>query len=112
MTNHQKAINLIHEISMSNTIIKEIFLKGSCCNLYFILKSVFPEAKAYFNVDHIITKIDKKYYDITGEISLKEVTKKGYKPINKIYPNKYNTDESIKQSEMYLLKNKPIYTST
>lgn len=98
---HNRVINLITEISNSNPIIEDIFLNGSCCNFYFILKSVFPESVAYFNIEHVITKIGNRYYDITGEISLKEFSDKKYMPINEFYPNKYKDDKSIKSGEMY-----------
>ena len=62
---------------------------------------MFPGAKAYFNIDHIVTKIDKKFYDITGEISNKEFVCNHYMPIGEIYPNNYQTDGSIKDGEMY-----------
>lgn len=42
--------------------------------MFLILKEVFPSAKAYFDdkeKDHIITCIDGRWYDITGE-SLKD----------------------------------------
>ena len=37
-------------------------------NFFVILKSIFPNSVAYYNSDHIITKIDDKYYDITGQV--------------------------------------------
>lgn len=46
----------------------DIYTKGSCYNLYVILKHVYPQAVAYGDEDHIITEIDGKYYDITGEV--------------------------------------------
>lgn len=109
MTKHQKIIQLITEISNSNPIMQDIFLSGSCCNFYFILKSVFPEAKALFNIDHIITKINNKHYDITGCINKNEVIKNKYIPIDEIYFNKYKNDESVKTSEMYDPTNKTKY---
>lgn len=45
-----------------------VYLNGSCYHFYKILKQVFPKAEAYFNSDHVITKIDGKYYDITGVV--------------------------------------------
>jgi len=104
---HKKVLKLIEEISNSNPIMYDIFLRGSCCNLYFILKTVFPKAKAYFNIEHIITKIDGKYYDITGEVS-----SEGYIPIEEMYTDKYKDDESIKAGEMYNPNLKTRYEST
>ena len=45
-----------------------VYTKGSCYQFYKILKQVFPEAKAYYNINHVITKIGSKFYDITGEV--------------------------------------------
>lgn len=47
---------------------EDIFLKGSCLNLYLILRNIFPEAVPYYNSDHIITKIDDRFYDIKGTV--------------------------------------------
>lgn len=44
-----------------------IYTSGSCYNFFFILKSVFPDAELYDNLDHGITKIGDKFYDINGE---------------------------------------------
>ena len=47
---------------------QQVYTEGSCYHFYLILKEVFPEAEAYYDADHVITKIDGKFYDITGEI--------------------------------------------
>ena len=47
---------------------QQVYTEGSCYHFYLILKEVFPDAEAYFDADHIITKIDDKFYDITGEV--------------------------------------------
>lgn len=101
MLQHKKILSLIDEISKANPIMEDIFLYGSCCNFHFILKSVFPEAKAHFNIAHVITQIGDKYYDITGEINTNDVLKNRYLPIGEIYAYKYKTDESIKSGLMY-----------
>lgn len=58
-------ISAIRESIINSEI---IYTNGSCYKFYKILKSVFPEAKAYYNSDHVITEIKGKYYDITGEV--------------------------------------------
>jgi hypothetical protein len=30
---------------------------------------VFPEAECWYDTDHVCTKIDDKFYDITGEVT-------------------------------------------
>lgn len=47
---------------------QQVYTEGSCYHFYLILKQVFPNAVPYYDEDHIITKIDDKFYDITGEI--------------------------------------------
>ena len=44
-----------------------IYTKGSCFELYKILKVLWPNAVPYYDGDHIITRIDIEYYDITGK---------------------------------------------
>lgn len=75
---------------------EDIFLNGSCCNFHFVLKAVYPDAEAYFNHNHVITKIGGLFYDITGE-----VCPHGCLPIYKVYANRYKNDESIKSGPMY-----------
>lgn len=47
---------------------QQVYTEGSCYHFYLILKQVFPNAEPYFDLDHIITKIGDKFYDITGEV--------------------------------------------
>ncbi len=68
MTQHQKILNYIGLIRESHSSMVNIFTKGSCFNFYLILKQMYPQAIPYYNMDHVITNIDGKYYDITGEV--------------------------------------------
>lgn len=43
-----------------------MFTNGSCYKFYLILKEIYPDAVAYYDSDHIITKIGSMYYDIEG----------------------------------------------
>jgi len=47
----------------------KIYSNGKCYEFYLILKSIFPDAIAYYDGNHIITKIWEKYYDINGEVN-------------------------------------------
>lgn len=47
---------------------QQVYTRGSCYHFYLILKEVFPNAEPYYDADHIVTKIDDKFYDITGEV--------------------------------------------
>jgi hypothetical protein len=58
------------ELRSSSESINSIYLNGSCLNLYMILKVLYPTSEPYYDpiVGHIITRIDDRYYDITGRI--------------------------------------------
>jgi hypothetical protein len=45
-----------------------LYTHGSCYQFYLILKSIIPNAEAYYDSDHVITKIGERFYDITGEV--------------------------------------------
>ena len=45
-----------------------VYTEGSCYQFYRILKEVFPESVAFYDGYHVITEIEGRYYDITGEI--------------------------------------------
>lgn len=47
---------------------ERVYTEGSCYQFYRILKDKFPESEAYYNSDHVITKIQGRFYDITGEV--------------------------------------------
>ena len=57
-----------------------IFTRGSCLNFFILLKQIFPEAEAYFNQQHIITRVGSSFYDITGRVS-----GKGFRPFTSFY---------------------------
>mgnify|MGYP000439283697 CR=1 FL=1 len=61
----------------------EVYTKGSCYQFFRILQAKYPKAEAYFNIDHVITKIDDKYYDITGEVTKTD----RYLPMDKHFPS-------------------------
>lgn len=43
-----------------------VYTCGNCYQFYEILKVIYPDAEAY-DVGHVWTKIDGKFYDIRGE---------------------------------------------
>jgi hypothetical protein len=73
-----KVINFIELLKgtdlSTRELMEEMYLRGDCGRFHVILRSVFPDAKAYvFNGDyfmHVISKIDDKFYDIKGEVTL------------------------------------------
>lgn len=65
-----KPLHVISEIRNSHSEMENIFLYGSCLNLFCILRVIFPQAKAWYSqkYGHTITEIDAKFYDITGRV--------------------------------------------
>lgn len=72
MPKHDRILHFIATIRQSHPQMENIFTKGSCFYFYLILKEVFPEAEYYDDFNHVITKIDDRFYDITGEIDIEE----------------------------------------
>lgn len=67
---HKEVINFIKVIRESFGDSSIIYKWGGCYGFYTILKHLFPEAVAYFSDedhDHILSKINGRYYDIDGE---------------------------------------------
>lgn len=60
----------------SDEFIEVIYLNGGCYKLSNILKEIYEGSVQYvvsyegINYDHVITKIEDKYYDIKGEVDL------------------------------------------
>jgi len=66
-----REINIEHFISIIRDSFigsQQVYTEGSCYHFYLILKEVFPDAECWYDLDHVITKIDNRYYDITGEV--------------------------------------------
>lgn len=68
---------LIENLRKTDKYIETIFLNGGCFQFYKFLKSIFLEAQPYKarvgrndDYNHIITKINDKYYDIRGRVRL------------------------------------------
>jgi hypothetical protein len=47
---------------------QQVYTEGSCYHFYLILKEAFPQSECWYDLDHVLTKIDGKFYDITGEV--------------------------------------------
>ena len=56
---------------------EHVYTQGSCYQLFLILKEIFPRAAAWSNGEHVITFIETKFYDISGQV----IDHSGYKPI-------------------------------
>jgi len=66
--NHRRILKVIKTIRESIKGAEYIYTNGSCFQFFLILNSIVPEAEAYYDSDHVITKINGRYYDITGEV--------------------------------------------
>lgn len=66
-----RPIELIGAIRNSFKQSVNVYTEGGCYQFYKILKVAFPQAKAYYDSDHVITEIDGKFYDITGIVEKK-----------------------------------------
>lgn len=73
----------------------DVFSKGSCINLFMILRSIYPESIPYHNIDHVITKIDSNFYDINGAV----IDTRGYMKLNDFSNRKKRIRKAFK--EMY-----------
>ena len=67
--NYNKILLIIKAIRLSFLESAIVYTRGACYGFYQILKAIYPQAEAYMtnNGEHIVTKIDDKYYDIQGE---------------------------------------------
>jgi hypothetical protein len=95
MSQHRKILNQISAIRNSHSQMTNIFLYGSCLNLFCILRSIYPEAQPWYNIDHVITEIGGRFYDITGSVS-----NEGYYRFTEIYDRK-GTRRSFSQMFKY-----------
>lgn len=97
---------LIAVIRESHSQMVNIFSYGSCWNFFLILRRVYPQAVPYDNQNHVVSKIDNRFYDITGDVTAKVLKDKGYVPFFSIFPRK-GTKRAIKQmtrAELQLVK--------
>lgn len=71
MKNNCTHVSIIAFLSVLRTLHPELenkCLRGSCFKLYLLLKEIWTDAEAWYDSDHVITKIDDKFYDIRGEV--------------------------------------------
>ena len=69
-----KIDRLLNYLRKSTTASTYIFKNGGCFMLYKIIKLLYPKAEAYYDQieGHVYTKVNQKYYDITGECEYNE----------------------------------------
>lgn len=73
MKRHEDIISYIKILRESFDGAEIAYKNGSCYKFYEILKHTFPESKPFYTgVHHVVTKINERYYDISGEVFDKE----------------------------------------
>lgn len=72
-------LKLINSLRDTDRAIEVIYMNGSCYRFHLFLKELFPQALPLISneKDHIITNIDGRYFDITGEVNVD-----GFTPLN------------------------------
>ena len=87
-----------------------IYTQGNCYQFYEILKVVFPNAEPYFDGNHVWTKIDNDFYDITGKIdnNIKLYPIIDKELIESLCSNKWSDERRLEYNKLYveILKNK------
>lgn len=66
-------------------------LYGGCFPVYLTLAFVFPEAEAWYDGDHVITKIGDKFYDIRGEVQPVSSIGSQFAPMDPLVFNRAHT---------------------
>lgn len=85
--NKNKILNFLEKLRISHKEMVNIYTKGSCYNLYLLLDCVFPNCEAWYDGNHIITKIKKDFFDIEGIVTDVE----NYEPLH----NFFSKDDAI-----------------
>ncbi len=96
-TRYRQVIKFISLVRESHPEMINIYTQGSCFNFFLILKEMFPESIAYYDQNHVITKIKNKYFDITGEV----IKSKNYK--------KFITSGITKKSKLIKQLHRDVY---
>ena len=96
---------LISALNKTDYYLTIIFTRGDCFKFYEFLKQLYPDAEPYLRLldkNHVITKINGKYYDITGEIKnvFVPTTDEDIFPDNSI-PYILMTDKDIKECKTW-----------
>lgn len=104
---HEKILRFLSELRAANPVLVDIYLFGSCLNLYCLLRVVWSSAACYYSQHegHVITRIGGRFYDITGEVA--DVST--YDPIETIWATKYKSPEEYPRGDMYVAENKAEY---
>jgi hypothetical protein len=79
MIKHRDVIKFIKTIRESFIGSADVYTRGSCYHFYEILRIAFIDVEPYYYSKHIISKINNRFYDITGEIKDKTLSRRKFK---------------------------------
>lgn len=99
--NIEKEVSLFIK-SLDDKIINYEKFTGGCYKFWLALKEEFVDAECYYNDDHVITKIDGKFYDKGGEYKVSK--KDNFLPVSRHYGQGWMEEVF----EEYLKNNGPI----
>ncbi|MGQ7956488.1 hypothetical protein ACUTAF_01995 [Pseudomonas sp. SP16.1] len=69
-------------------------LHGGCFRVFLLLQQRFPTAEAWYDGDHVITKIGDRFYDIRGEVEPISTVGAEYLPMDPLCFNRaYGWDQ-------------------
>jgi hypothetical protein len=99
MDKNKRILELIKSIRESFGASIAIYTTGNCYQFYEILKNVFPDSVAYYDGNHVWTKIDNRFYDITGENKINSRVLKLVEGelINNLSSNKWTDERRINE---------------
>jgi hypothetical protein len=65
---HVRVMRFIATVRGPNTLTTELYTNGQCYQFFLILRTVFPEAEAWYDYHegHVYSKIGRYWYDIRG----------------------------------------------
>ena len=71
MNKELNILQFIDNLRNSDRYIETIYTEGGCYQFYLLLGSMFIGCTPLISrdKDHIVTRYDNKYYDITGEVN-------------------------------------------
>lgn len=69
--------------------LKDIYVEyepfsGGCLKFHLLLHKIYPQAKAFANIDHFVTMIEGKLYDQTGILPPEYLIKNGFTFVDEI----------------------------
>jgi hypothetical protein len=69
-------LTIIDVLRNSDRYIESIYTMGGCYQFHLVLRTLYPQAMPYLSKeeDHVVSKIDNVFYDITGIVGGEEYT--------------------------------------